>query len=175
MCPKLGIEVRDKIIDIFTEFEDDQVYPIVLDIILDVIDSEYGVFGYIAENGDLICPSMTKDVWEECQIPDKDIIFPRETWANSKAIWARAIIEKKTIYSNDSLNPPEGHIPMVRAIVAPIMQQENVIGVLEVANKNSDYTKDDVEALEKIASYISPILNSRLERDRQVTELKKLR
>lgn len=175
MCPKLGIEVRDKIIETFTIFEDDQVYPKVLDIILDVLDSEYGVFGYIAENGDLICPSMTKDVWEKCQIPDKDIIFPCESWAESKAIWARAIIEKKTLYSNESLRPPEGHIPMIRAIVSPIMYQNNVIGVLEVANKNSDYTEDDVEALDKIASYISPILTSRLERDRQKKELKKVR
>ncbi|MFW9972570.1 MAG: hypothetical protein ACFFDF_20455, partial [Candidatus Odinarchaeota archaeon] len=90
MSPKLGIEYRDKIIRAFTEFEDDQVYSYVLDIILSSIESEYGIFGYIDDSGDLLCPSMTTTVWEKCQIPDKDIIFPREDWINSNAIWARA-------------------------------------------------------------------------------------
>jgi DNA-binding Lrp family transcriptional regulator len=175
MSPKLGIEVRDKIIETFTTYDDDQVFPEVLDIVLSLIESDYGVFGYIAENGDLVCPSMTKDVWEKCQIPDKDITFPRRDWENSNAIWARAIIEGKTIYSNEPLNPPKGHIPMHRAIVVPIMHQENVIGILEVANKTSDYSEEDIEALEKIASYISPILFARLESDKQLKELKKLR
>lgn len=175
MSPKLGIEIRDKIIETFTEFEDDQVYPEVLDIILSVIESQYGIFGYIDENGDLVCPSMTKDVWERCQIPDKDIIFYREDWANSNAIWARAIIEGKTKYSNKALNPPEGHIPMKRTIVVPIMHKKTAIGILTVANKESDYTKDNIKSLETIASYISPILYSRLEREKQIKELNQLR
>ncbi|MFX1595322.1 MAG: hypothetical protein ACFFBK_04585, partial [Promethearchaeota archaeon] len=106
MSPKLGIAFRDKIIKIFTESEDEQVYSQVLDFILSVIESEFGIFGYIDENGNLVCPSMTKDVWEKCQIPDKDIIFYREDWINSNAIWARSLIERKTKYSNQSLNPP---------------------------------------------------------------------
>ncbi|MFX1554026.1 MAG: GAF domain-containing protein [Promethearchaeota archaeon] len=175
MSPKLGIEVRDKIIEAFTEFEDNQVYPEVLGIILTVIESKYGIFGYINESGDLVCPSMTKDVWEECQVPDKDIVFPHEDWNKSNAIWARAIIEGKTIYSNQPLNPPEGHIPMNRAIVVPIMHQKKVIGVLTVANKTSDYSEEDIAALKTIASYISPILYARLESNKQLKELKKLK
>ncbi|UCD00519.1 MAG: GAF domain-containing protein [Promethearchaeota archaeon] len=175
MSPKLGIQFRDKIIKAFTESEDDQVYPEVLDIILSAIDSKYGIFGYIDVNGDLVCPSMTKDVWDECQIPDKDIIFPREDWVNSNAIWARALIEGKTKYSNQPLNPPEGHIPMNRAIVVPIIYRKKIIGILEVANKISDYTKDDVNSLETFARYISPLLFSRLESMQQRKELNELR
>ncbi|MFX1312427.1 MAG: GAF domain-containing protein [Promethearchaeota archaeon] len=175
MSPKLGIEIRDKIIEIFTEFEDDRVYPEVLDIILSLIESQYGIFGYINEYGDLVCPSMTKDVWEKCQIPDKDIIFYRKDWDRSNAIWARSIIEGKTKYSNNKLNPPEGHIPMKRTIVVPIMHKKKVIGILTVANKESDYNKEDIKSLETFASYISPLLFSRLERNMQTKELDLLR
>jgi DNA-binding Lrp family transcriptional regulator len=175
MSPKLGIEYRDKIIRAFTKFEDDQVYSQVLDIILSSIESEYGIFGYINDNGNLVCPSMTKKVWEKCQIRDKDIIFHREDWINSKVIWARAIIEGKTKYSNNPLSPPEGHIPMNRAIVVPIIHHKEVIGLLSVANKKLDYTKEDINALETFAIYISPMLSSRLEsmkQRKQISELK---
>ncbi len=175
MSPKLGIEFRDKIIKTFTEYEDEKVYPEVLNIILSVIESEFGIFGYIDKNGDLVCPSMTKDVWEKCQIPDKNIIFYHEDWINSNAIWARALIEGKTKYSNQPLNPPKGHIPMNRVVVVPIMHQKKIIGILEVANKISDYTKDDIHALETLAAYISPLLFSRLESVRQRIEISQLR
>ncbi len=175
MSPKLGIEFRDKIIEVFSEFEDDQVYFKVLNIVLSVIESDYGIFGYITKNDELVLPSFSKEVWKECQIPDKAQIFPREDWANSNGLWARAIVEGKTQYTNQSLKPPEGHIPMSRAIAVPILYQKQVIGMITVANKSSDYTKDDIKGLEKFASYISPILHARLERKHQLKELKKLR
>jgi DNA-binding Lrp family transcriptional regulator len=175
MSPKLGIEIRDKIIELFTRFENDQVYTKVLDVILSVIESEYGIFGYIRENGELVLPSFTKDVWERCEIPGKDISFPRGDWADSKGLWARAIVEGKSFRSNQPLNPPEGHIPMNRAIAVPLLYQKRVIGMLSVANKKSDYTKEDVQGLEKFAEYLSPILYTRLEREKQSKELKKFR
>jgi DNA-binding Lrp family transcriptional regulator len=175
MSPKLGIEFRDKIIELFTVYEDNRVYTEVLDIILSVIESQYGIFGYIKGNGDLVLPSFTREVWERCQIPVKDMNFPRRDWTNSNGLWARAIIEGKTLYSNKSLNPPKGHIPMKRAIAVPIKYQNRVIGMLSVANKQSDYTKTDIDGMEKFATYISPILYERLEREKHLKELKKLR
>lgn len=175
MSPKLGIEIRDKIIEAFTNFEDDQVYLIVLNMMLSVVESNYGIFGYITEKDELVLPSFSKEVWEKCQIPDKTQVFPREDWANSNGLWARAIVEGKTLYTNEPLKPPEGHIHMNRAIAVPILFKKKVIGMLSVANKSSDYTKEDVKGLEKFASYVSPILNARLEREHQLKELKRLR
>ncbi|MFX0034646.1 MAG: GAF domain-containing protein [Candidatus Hermodarchaeota archaeon] len=175
MSPKLGIKIRDKIIETFTRFEDDRVYSKVLTIILSVIESDYGIFGYIKEDGDLVLPSFTKEVWERCEIPSKDIAFPRGDWANSNGLWARSIVQGKTFQSNQPLNPPEGHIPMNRAIAVPLLYQKRVIGMISVANKKSNYTKEDVKGLEKIAEYISPILYARLEGKKQLEELKKLK
>ncbi len=44
----------------------------------EVMKSKYGVFGYIDEDGAFVCPSMTRDIWDQCRVPDKDIVFPRE-------------------------------------------------------------------------------------------------
>lgn len=61
---------------------------------------------------------------------------------------------------------PEGHIPIYRNIVVPIIYKKKLIGAIQVANKETDYDKEDQVLLETIAAHIAPILNAKLERDR---------
>ena len=164
------LTIRNRIAEIFLTVPDEEIYGEVLQTILEVMESEHGIFGYIDENGDMVCPSITRDIWEQCQMPDKDIVFPRETWSG---IWGEALIEKKTFYSNDPFCVPEGHIPMLRALAAPITHQEEVIGLLQIANKATDYDEEDSRLLETIAGQIAPILHTRLQRDKRDSERKR--
>lgn len=157
------IEIINKIIGIFCKFPDYKMYGEVLEIVLSVMQSLYGVFGYIDNKGAFVCPSMTKTIWEKCQMEEKDIVFPRETWG--KSIWGRSIIEKKSLYSNEPFKVPEGHISIQRAMMVPIIFRNKVIGLFEVANKKEDYAKDDQDMLEQIARLMSPVLMARLQRD----------
>ena len=52
-------------------------------------------------------------------------------------------------------------------MVVPIIFSGEVIGHFEVANKDTDYTEEDRRYIESLASYIAPVLNARLQRDRQ--------
>ena len=146
----------------FTDTE--EMYADVLEIILEAVKSKYGVFGYINSDGDLVCPSMTRDVWDKCRIPDKDIVYPRETWGG---IWGRSMMECKTIYSNEPFRVPEGHIPIFRGLVVPIIRHSEAIGHIMVGNKATDYEENDVALLELIASHISPLLSARLRRQEE--------
>ena len=74
------------------------MYGEVLAVVLDEMRSTFGIFGYLDENGDLVIPSMTRDVWDECQVPDKSIVFPTDAWGHS--LWGRAIREKTTFVSS---------------------------------------------------------------------------
>ncbi len=158
------LAIRNRISDIFLTTPDEEMYGEALQVVLEIMESKYGIFGYIDEDGALVCPSMAKGVWEQCQIPDKDIVFPRETWGG---IWGYALAEKKTLYSNQSFPVPEGHIPIHRALDVPIVHRGQVIGNLLVGNKATDYSKEDCELLEAIANHIAPILHARLQRDRE--------
>ncbi|GAF93244.1 unnamed protein product, partial [marine sediment metagenome] len=91
----------------------------------------------------------------------------REKWGG---IWGRALTEKRSLFANEGLHVPEGHIPITSVLVVPIIYAEQVIGVLEVANKSTDYSHKDQEFLETIAGKIAPILNARLQRDREERE-----
>jgi signal transduction histidine kinase/ligand-binding sensor protein len=156
------LSLRNKIEKVFLNVPDDDMYGEVLQIILEAMESKYGIFGYIDEHGTLIIPSMTRDIWEQCQLPDKTIEFSRETWGG---IWGRGLIEKRSLYANEGLRVPKGHIPTIRILVTPIMYHGEVIGLLEVGNKATDYKEKDKDFLERIAGYIAPILHARLQRD----------
>ena len=160
-----ALATQARIVTIFVTVPDDEMFNEVLKVILDVMHSPFGVFGYIDEDGASVIPTMTRQVWDKCQILGKTIRFPRETWGDST--WARALREKRIIYSNEpSVNIPEGHVSIQRHISMPILFQGEAIGLLQVANKETDYTEADLRTLEAIASQVSPLLSARLRRER---------
>lgn len=157
------VNVINEIIEIFRNNSEDKAYGKTLQCVLSIMESPYGVFGYIDGEGAFVCPSMTRNIWDKCKIERKSIVYPKETWGES--IWGRAIVQKKSLYSNESFKVPKGHIAMHKALMVPIIYGNKAIGLFEIANKKMDYTKDDQEMLEQIANLISPILMARLQRD----------
>ena len=164
------LALQKRIGDIFLTVPGDEMYSEVLKIILEVMESPFGVFGYIDEAGALMVPSMTRDIWDKCQVPNKTITNLRETWGDSSG--PRAVREKKPNYSNEtSTKIPEGHVSLRRHISLPILYQGEVIGLFQVANKETDYRETDVRILDNIARYVAPILSARLQRRRHEEEL----
>jgi len=159
------LDLRNKIANIFLTTSDEGMYSEVLQAILKAISSKYGLFVYIDENKSLVLASLTKDIWDECKIPDKTIVFPRDKWGG---IWGKSLMEKKSFYSNESLAVPKGHIPMRRVLVVPILFKKEAIGVFTLANKATDYGREDQKLLEIIAEKVAPILHARLQRDKQL-------
>jgi len=160
------LDVRNRIIRVFLTVPDEEMYTHVLALILEAMESQYGVFGFLDEVGGLVVPTMTRTIWDKCQIPDKRSVFPRETWGDGS--WPTAIRQKRTICLNErSTRTPEGHIEIARHISLPVIHQGEVVGLIQVANKESDYTHEDVALLETIGSVIAPVLDARLKRERQ--------
>jgi len=164
------LAVLARIATIFSTASDEEMYNEVLQVILDVMKSPFGVFGYLDKDGANVVPTMTRQIWDKCQVPEKSIRFPRKTWGDSS--WCRAIREKRTISSNEpSVNIPEGHVGIQKHISLPILLQGNPIGLFQVANKETDYTDVDLRLLQNIADHVAPILNARLGRERYEKEL----
>ena len=164
------LTIRNRIAQAFLTSPDNKIFTKVLDIILEDMESKHGIFGYINEHGDLVTPSLTGDAWDQCKIPDKNIVFPRRKWGG---IWGRALVEKKSFCTNQVPKVPDGHIPIKRSLVVPLIHQGNVIGIIFVADKETDYTEKDMKFLETIARSIAPILYEKLERERQERERKR--
>jgi signal transduction histidine kinase len=157
------LAIRNKIAQIFLTLADEEMYSEVLHVVLEAMESKHGTFGYINDDGAFVCPSMTRDVWDQCRMSEKNYVFPRESWSG---IWSKAMTEKRTLCSKGPFTVPEGHIPIVRALDVPLIYQGRVIGNLLVGNKSTDYEKADRDLLEMIAAYVAPILAARLDTDR---------
>ncbi|MFH1532914.1 MAG: GAF domain-containing protein [Pseudomonadota bacterium] len=160
------IEIRNRIAEVFLTTTGEDTFVGVLEILLDVFQSRFGVFGFIDEDGALVVPTMTRHIWDQCEMAEKRIVFPRETWGDS--IWPTALRRKEILHSNvPSKLTPEGHITVERNLAAPIVLNDAVIGLLQVANKETDYDAEDLAMARVIADAIAPILGARLERERE--------
>jgi PAS domain S-box-containing protein len=167
------LRMQARIANVFLTVPDEEMFNEVLRVVLDVMESPLGVFGYLDEEGALVVPTMTRQVWDKCRIPGKPTRFPRETWGDSS--WPRAIREKRASFTNElSRKVPQGHVPAERHVTVPIVFQGESVGVFQVANKPTDYTEADVRALSSIAEQVAPLLSARLGRQRAQDDLRRL-
>jgi PAS domain S-box-containing protein len=167
-----GLTLRTRLNEIFLAFTDDRVYAEILSVVLDELDSKYGLIAYIDDDGDLVAPSLTKEIWDACEMEEKSNVFPRQGWGES--LWGQCIIEKRCLFRNTGLNVPSGHIGMERAICCPILFRGESIGHITLANRETDYTESDRKKIEVIAGIIAPMLFARLEHNRESALLVKV-
>ena len=167
------LRISSQINNIFLTYPDEKMYEEVLKVILKVMESGYGTFGYFAEDGSFVAPAVSRDIyWEKCNVPEKELIFQKGTFGG---IWATAIKEKKPLLSNDGpFNTPEGHIPIENTMVTPIIFHDEIISAIHIANKPDGYDEEDRVILKTIADQIAPVLYARLERDKQDRERKQV-
>ena len=161
------LSVKNQIANVFLTVADEDMYGEVMMVIMDIMESRYGLFGYIDDDHNLTIPSLSGGVWEDCRVHGKTTVFPRTSWGG---LWGRAIIEKKSFFSNDSFKVPEGHVAIDSFLTVPIVYRGEAIGLISVANKENGYDEIDKELLESIVDRIAPILAARLQRDRKEKE-----
>jgi GAF domain-containing protein len=156
--------IREKLTKILLLTPEEKMYADVLDLLLVVFESTFGYFGYISEEGHLVCPSMTRHIFPQCQVPDKDIVFRREIWGG---LWGRILLERKSLIKNDAHRVPQGHLPIGRSFGSPILYRGQLIGQFHFANRPRDYDEEDIALLEQICDFVAPVLNARLRHDEE--------
>ena len=154
------LSFKNRVTNTLLTFPGEEMYGEVMQIVLEFMHSEYGIFAYLNEEGAIVASSLTRVPW------DKGHVTGRVTW-NESNIWCRSIIGKQSLYSNALSQVTDGIITINRVLVTPIIFQDEVIGHFEVANKAEDYDEQDRQKLEIIADIIAPVLHSRLQRDIQ--------
>jgi len=117
-------------------------------------ESEFGYVGYIdPKTGYLVCPTLTRDIWDQCHIPGKDIIF--KTFSG---LWGWVLKNRKPLLTNTpskdfrSSGTPPGHIPIHRFLSVPALTGEMLIGQVSVANAPRDYTEKDIHIIEHLTA-----------------------
>jgi GAF domain-containing protein len=156
--------IRERITEIMLITPEERMYADVLDLLLGEFASEFGYFGYINSAGDLVCPSMTRHIFPACQVPDKDVVFPRAIWGG---LWGQILLERRALIKNTVHKVPLGHLPIGRSFGAPILYRSTLIGQLHFANRATDYSEADLALLVQTCEFIAPVLDARVRHDEQ--------
>ncbi len=162
------LSLKNRIAHIFLTTQDDAIYDAVLGVVLQALNSKCGIFGYLEENGALVVPSMTRHISAQCAFPQKDLVIPPEMCNDSlgsEAFRAGGPLppcEPATLKQTS----PQPHT-IDRCLTVPLRCFDKVIAILMVANKETDYDDQDIRLLSMLADTIAPILNDRLQKDRQ--------
>lgn len=68
-------------------------------------------------------------------------------------VWIEAIQKRKPVVHNDysslpnKKGMPEGHAPVIRELVVPVIKEDKIVAVIGVGNKSTDYTNKDIEVV----------------------------
>lgn len=160
--------LKGKFASLFLMSINDEVFSGVLELLLGEFESQYGYFGYIDEEGDLMCPSTKNGIREQCRIPKNSIVFKKEFWAG---LCGKSLQERIPIRQNHGLDIPQGHVPLRNALIVPLLLHKTLIGQIALANKPAGYTQKDEEKLVSIANFVAPILQIYLDKEKAKNQL----
>lgn len=117
-------------------------------------NSPFGFVGYIdPQTGYLVCPTMTRDIWDTCQVRGKKVVF--ETFSG---LWGWVLKQREPLLTNAPADDPRssgtplGHVPIERFLSVPAMIGGTLLGQISLANANRDYTAQDLELIERLTS-----------------------
>jgi len=121
---------------------------------LSLTESPIGLAGYIdPQNGFLTLPTLSQDVWENCRMDQKSIVFKK-----FGGLWGSVVREGKMLVANDAKSDPRfsgippGHVAIHRFLGAPAKMEGRVVGLVAVANATRPYSREDERLLERISS-----------------------
>jgi PAS domain S-box-containing protein len=97
----------------------------------------------------------TRTVNEFCKAEGKGLHYG----IDKAGVWVDCVHEKKPVIHNDYASlphrkgMPEGHAPVIRELVVPIIRSDKVLAILGIGNKAEDYNEKDIE----IVSYLADV------------------
>lgn len=135
--------------------------------------STFGFVGYIdPETGYLVSPTMTRDIWEQCQIHEKSFVFQ-----NFSGLWGWVLQNRVPLLTNTpggdprSSGVPAGHIPIHNFLAAPALAGEALVGLVALANADREYTPRDLALVERLAAlYALAVQQARIHRALRLSE-----
>lgn len=118
--------------------------------------SKLSYFAVINDAGNtLIMLGWSRSAMDACSMLDKPVVYPLA----QTGVWGDCIREHKPIIINDypgctkvtKKGYPDGHVSVIRHANLPIWEGSQMVGLIGVGNKETDYCDEDMEVLSTFA------------------------
>jgi len=135
----------------------------VLDEVGALIDSPIGFYHFVEEDQKTVSLQAwsTLTVKEFCKAEGKGVHYGLD----QAGVWVDCVREKRPVIHNDYNSLPhrkgfpDGHAPVIRELVVPVMRGGNIVAILGIGNKPVDYTDKDLELVSYLADLAWEITN----------------
>ncbi len=123
-----------------------------LDEAVKLTESKIGyIFFYNEQTKEFTQNTWSDGVMQQCSVAEPQTIYQLD----KTGIWGEAVRQRKEIIENDfdAKNPlkkgfPEGHAPLQKFLTVPVFSDNQIVAVVGVANKKTDYNNYDVLQLQ---------------------------
>ncbi|MGQ9687624.1 MAG: PAS domain S-box protein [Desulfobaccales bacterium] len=143
----------------------EELLDFVLEACLTTMESEFGFLGLMNQAETVMAVHRwSKEAMQQCALQEEPCFFP----IAEAGVWAEAVRRRQAVVLNDYPAPhpvkrglPAGHVPLHRLLCVPVLAKGRVVAVAAVANKESDYTEEDVNAFTSLLNKLWEILRRR--------------
>jgi len=119
-----------------------------LDQAIQLTESKVGyIYHYHEDRKEFVLNTWSRDVMAECTIANPSTCYELE----KTGIWGEAVRQRRPMIVNNfqTADPlkkgyPEGHVQLVKFMTVPIFKDDSIVGVVGLANKETDYDESDI-------------------------------
>ena len=134
----------------------DQVLQLTVDEVEDLTGSRIGFMHFLEEDQ----RTLSLQSWSSrtlagmCSAEGEGMHYP----VDQAGVWCDCIRQRRAVIHNDYAalehrrGMPPGHAEVIRELVVPVFRGEQIVAILGVGNKPSDYDEDDVEVVSQLAN-----------------------
>ncbi|MBP7738500.1 MAG: PAS domain S-box protein [Spirochaetes bacterium] len=164
------MRARVDLMEYAVEHNLDELLQKTLDIVETLTDSLVSFYHFVEPDQKTLSLQAwsTRTVREFCRAEGKGLHYG----IDQAGVWVDCVHERRPVIHNDYAalanrkGLPEGHAPVVRELVVPILRGNIIVAILGVGNKAVDYTKEDVEVTEYLADIAWEIVERKRADDR---------
>ncbi len=151
------METRLSLIEYAAGHTLDELLTRALDEVGAFVDSPIGFYHFVEPDQKTLSLQQwsTRTLQEFCQTEGRGLHYG----IDQAGVWVDCVDEKRPVIHNDYASlphkkgTPDGHAELIRELVVPVMRDDQVVAILGVGNKPSDYTHKDAE----IVSYLADV------------------
>lgn len=161
------IQLLQGITNAYFKYDENEVYPQLLGLLLEELQGEVGLFGYIEEKQQLVCHTTTH---EAGATQSHDVMwFKEHQW---KSLWGHlAQTDGIEIKDSPGTELEEKAYSPSAYLNAPLFFQGMFLGFIQIQSGRRAFTQQDIHLMERILRYIAPIQYSWFENKLQKNKL----